>query len=132
MAAGADGLMIEVHEDPEHAVSDGAQTITPAGFQATDGPVPAHRPGRGPDDVIGDFIDLAFPVLDACLGDRATMSRRDTAEGHKLQCMEIWGGIEPVRGASRRRAWTCGCSVSPIKGTLKGEMSITLHSAEAG
>jgi 3-deoxy-7-phosphoheptulonate synthase len=32
IAAGADGLMIEVHEDPEHAVSDGAQTITPAAF----------------------------------------------------------------------------------------------------
>ncbi len=33
IAAGADGLMVEVHDDPEHAVSDGAQTITPAGFQ---------------------------------------------------------------------------------------------------
>jgi 3-deoxy-7-phosphoheptulonate synthase len=33
IAAGADALMIEVHEDPEHAVSDGAQTITPATFK---------------------------------------------------------------------------------------------------
>jgi 3-deoxy-7-phosphoheptulonate synthase len=33
IAAGADGLMVEVHDDPENAVSDGAQTITPAGFQ---------------------------------------------------------------------------------------------------
>jgi 3-deoxy-7-phosphoheptulonate synthase len=33
IAAGTDGLMVEVHDDPEHAVSDGAQTITPAGFQ---------------------------------------------------------------------------------------------------
>jgi 3-deoxy-7-phosphoheptulonate synthase len=33
IAAGADGLMVEVHDDPEHAVSDGAQTITPAAFQ---------------------------------------------------------------------------------------------------
>ena len=32
VAAGADGLIIEVHEDPEHAVSDGSQTITPATF----------------------------------------------------------------------------------------------------
>jgi 3-deoxy-7-phosphoheptulonate synthase len=32
IAAGADGLIIEVHEDPEHAASDGAQTITPAAF----------------------------------------------------------------------------------------------------
>jgi 3-deoxy-7-phosphoheptulonate synthase len=33
IAAGADGLMVEVHDDPEHAVSDGAQTITPATFK---------------------------------------------------------------------------------------------------
>ena len=26
-------LMVEVHDDPEHAVSDGAQTITPAAFK---------------------------------------------------------------------------------------------------
>ena len=32
IAAGADGLIIEVHDDPEHAMSDGAQTITPAMF----------------------------------------------------------------------------------------------------
>ena len=30
VAAGADGLLIECHPDPEHAVSDGAQSITPA------------------------------------------------------------------------------------------------------
>ena len=29
VAAGADGLMIECHTDPEHALSDGAQSITP-------------------------------------------------------------------------------------------------------
>ena len=31
-AAGADGLMIEVHPDPEKALSDGAQSLTPAAF----------------------------------------------------------------------------------------------------
>jgi 3-deoxy-7-phosphoheptulonate synthase len=30
IAAGADGLIIEVHQDPEHALTDGAQSITPA------------------------------------------------------------------------------------------------------
>ncbi|MCE9589669.1 MAG: 3-deoxy-7-phosphoheptulonate synthase [Planctomycetes bacterium] len=29
VAAGADGLIIEVHPDPEHAMTDGAQSITP-------------------------------------------------------------------------------------------------------
>lgn len=32
IAAGADGLMIEVHNDPAHAKSDGAQSLTPAQF----------------------------------------------------------------------------------------------------
>lgn len=32
IAAGADALIIEVHDDPEHAMSDGSQTITPSAF----------------------------------------------------------------------------------------------------
>jgi 3-deoxy-7-phosphoheptulonate synthase len=32
LAAGADGLMIEVHPDPEQALSDGPQSLTPAAF----------------------------------------------------------------------------------------------------
>lgn len=32
IAAGADGLIIEVHGDPEHALTDGAQSITPEVF----------------------------------------------------------------------------------------------------
>src|SRR5256712_14005576 len=32
VAAGADGLLIEVHHDPEHALSDGAQSLYPDQF----------------------------------------------------------------------------------------------------
>ncbi len=32
VGAGADGLMIEVHPDPDHALSDGSQTLTPENF----------------------------------------------------------------------------------------------------
>jgi 3-deoxy-7-phosphoheptulonate synthase len=32
VAAGADGLLIEVHHDPDHALSDGAQSLHPAQF----------------------------------------------------------------------------------------------------
>ncbi len=32
VAAGADGLIVEVHNDPEHAMTDGAQSVTPAAF----------------------------------------------------------------------------------------------------
>lgn len=39
IAAGADGLMIEVHNDPPHAKSDGAQSLTPAQFDALMGKV---------------------------------------------------------------------------------------------
>src|SRR5260370_3451095 len=31
-AAGADGLLIEVHNDPDHALSDGAQSLEPPAF----------------------------------------------------------------------------------------------------
>ena len=33
VAAGADGLLMEMHHDPDHAVSDGAQSLFPAQFQ---------------------------------------------------------------------------------------------------
>ncbi|MEX0701733.1 MAG: 3-deoxy-7-phosphoheptulonate synthase [Planctomycetales bacterium] len=35
VAAECDGLLIEVHPDPSHALSDGAQTITPQAFRDT-------------------------------------------------------------------------------------------------
>ena len=34
IAAGADGLIIEVHPDPKNALSDGAQSLTPENFEA--------------------------------------------------------------------------------------------------
>jgi 3-deoxy-7-phosphoheptulonate synthase len=33
VASGADGLLLEVHVDPDQAVSDGAQTIDPDTFR---------------------------------------------------------------------------------------------------
>lgn len=41
VAAGADGLLVEVHPDPDHAVSDGAQTLRPAQFAEMMGEVKA-------------------------------------------------------------------------------------------
>ncbi|WRS28469.1 3-deoxy-7-phosphoheptulonate synthase [Oscillospiraceae bacterium MB08-C2-2] len=34
VAVGADGLIVEVHNDPEHALSDGAQSLRPTDFEA--------------------------------------------------------------------------------------------------
>ena len=33
VAAGADGIIVEVHNDPDHAKSDGAQSLYPAQFR---------------------------------------------------------------------------------------------------
>jgi len=43
-AAGADGLMIEVHNDPPHALSDGAQSLTPEAFDDVMRCIAAVRP----------------------------------------------------------------------------------------
>ncbi|HYM81553.1 MAG TPA: 3-deoxy-7-phosphoheptulonate synthase [Candidatus Limnocylindria bacterium] len=48
IAAGADGLMIEVHHDPDHALSDGAQSLYPAQYAELVGQIRtiAHVLGR--------------------------------------------------------------------------------------
>ena len=48
VAAGADGLIVEVHPNPEEALSDGAQSLRPEDFKTLMeelGPV-AHSVGR--------------------------------------------------------------------------------------
>ena len=47
VAAGADGLIIEVHNDPPHAKCDGQQSLTPEAFQALVGKVRALVPMAG-------------------------------------------------------------------------------------
>lgn len=44
VAAGADGLMIEVHNDPEHALSDGPQSLKPEDFAELVKAIEAIRP----------------------------------------------------------------------------------------
>src|SRR5438045_6775947 len=36
VAVGADGLIVEVHQDPEHALSDGTQSIVPGQYATFD------------------------------------------------------------------------------------------------
>ena len=45
VAAGCDGLMIEVHHEPEKAMSDGAQSLYPDQFQALMGEIKTLNPG---------------------------------------------------------------------------------------
>ena len=42
-ACGADGLMIEVHNDPKHALCDGPQSLTPEQFDDVVGAVRTVR-----------------------------------------------------------------------------------------
>ena len=51
VAAGADGLMIEVHNDPKHALSDGAQSLTPDQFDEVAAKVFALK--KAYDEIIG-------------------------------------------------------------------------------
>ena len=52
VAAGADGLLIEVHPDPDRALSDGAQSLRPEQFEELMAQVRSHRAGGGPHDLI--------------------------------------------------------------------------------
>ena len=64
LAAGADGLIVEVHPDPERARCDAAQTITPAELAAI------HRAGRALHAALAvaaegetlDLAEVAFPL----------------------------------------------------------------------
>jgi 3-deoxy-7-phosphoheptulonate synthase len=47
VAAGADGLLIEVHNDPDHALSDGAQSLDPGQFQQLMGELRIIAPAIG-------------------------------------------------------------------------------------
>src|SRR6185436_18030143 len=53
VAAGADGLLIEVHDDPDHALSDGAQSLYPQQFEQLMGELRAIAP------VIGRHVPVA-------------------------------------------------------------------------
>jgi 3-deoxy-7-phosphoheptulonate synthase len=52
LAAGADGLMVEVHHEPERALSDGPQALLPDRFEALMGALRAMAP------LVGRTLDL--------------------------------------------------------------------------
>jgi 3-deoxy-7-phosphoheptulonate synthase len=47
VAAGADGLLVEVHPDPDHALSDGAQSLRPEQFEELMGQLRMIAPAVG-------------------------------------------------------------------------------------
>lgn len=57
IAAGADGLIIEVHNDPKHALSDGAQSLTPDQFDRI------ARKIQSVAEVFGKHLELPVPTV---------------------------------------------------------------------
>ena len=53
VAAGADGLIVEVHPDPESALSDGYQSLDFAAVRGVDDPLPPRGRGHGPENITG-------------------------------------------------------------------------------
>jgi len=47
VAAGSDGLLVEVHPDPDHALSDGAQSLRPGQFEELMSQLPIIAPAVG-------------------------------------------------------------------------------------
>ncbi len=55
VAAGADGLLIEVHNDPDRALSDGAQSLRPEQFAELHGAAPDHCARSRPHDLVRHY-----------------------------------------------------------------------------
>ena len=63
LAAGADGLLIEVHPDPDRALSDGAQTLDFDRFERLLGQLRVTGRAAGPDPLIRRESDFARQSL---------------------------------------------------------------------
>lgn len=76
VAAGADGLMVEVHHDPEHAMSDGPQALLPEQFERLMGEI----------DRLRGVLDEEFHKMNAHVGKEIPVD-------------------EPEKGKVREYAW---------------------------
>ena len=80
VAAGADGLLVEVHPNPDRALSDGAQSLYPEQFERHDEGGAAHRRGdRPPGGGAGGSARVTgrlFAAAGACSRPRPPARRR--------------------------------------------------------
>jgi len=81
IAAGADGLMIEVHNDPDHALSDGAQSLYPKQFGQLMRDIYVIAP------VVGKQLDYGY------LDKARTVDRLEKADGGKGRKAAFLGGM---------------------------------------
>jgi 3-deoxy-7-phosphoheptulonate synthase len=131
IAAGADGLIIEVHTDPDKALSDGPQSLYPEQFEQLMRDLYVIAP------VVGKQVDYAYL-------DKATIMRPRPSEGrapataaysgvagsfsHKA-CMQFFGDEVPLRSCSSFRevfdlvdSEQAAFGVVPVENSLTGSI----------
>jgi 3-deoxy-7-phosphoheptulonate synthase len=128
IAAGADGLIIEVHTDPDKALSDGPQSLYPEQFEQLMRDLYVIAP------VVGKQLDYAYL-------DKATAMKPRRGEGrapatvaysgvpgsfsHKA-CMQFFGDEVPLRnGSSFREVFDLVDSEQAAFGVVPVENSLT-------
>ena len=94
VAAGADGLIIEVHCDPDHALSDGAQSLFPAQFERLMAELRIIAPA------IGRSICLE-PVARRGWGCDETACQMADRQDFRCDCQRLH---PPIRTATTNRA----------------------------
>ncbi len=135
VAAGADGIMVEVHPDPDHALSDGPQSIYPEQFEKLMRDIEAMAPVLGkelsrlPAPVGGG---RAAPVSVSASGGgeaiRVAFQGERGAFSEKAIAMEFQEQVEPLPQPSFRHVFDAVLSgdarygVIPIENSLAGSI----------
>ena len=107
VAAGADGLLIEVHPDPDHALSDGAQSLRPEQFEELMAQLRIIAPAVG--------RSISEPVRASRLWDRrSVVGRREPVDRRPDRLPRTVRGADvhsrPTAAAMPDRAGTHGTS----------------------
>ena len=97
VAAGADGLLIEVHHDPDHALSDGAQSLFPAQFDRLMAELRIIAPAIGRSICLEPVARTRMGCL-ALAGQRETMTPTRRADARRSGESRSWAS-----GSSARR-----------------------------
>jgi len=131
IAAGADGLIIEVHTEPEKALSDGPQSLYPEQFEQLMRDLYVIAP------VVGKQVDYAYLDKAAIMRPRRTETKGPAivtysgvpgAFSHKA-CLQFFGDEVPLRNcASFREAFDlvdkgqAAFGVVPVENSLTGSI----------
>ncbi len=132
IAAGADGVMVEVHPDPDHALSDGPQSIYPEQFEKLMRDIEAMAPVLGKELSRLPRRDEAAPAAPrpeaAAAGTRVAFQGERGAFSEKAIQMEFQDPVEPLPRPQFRGVFEAVLSgearygVIPIENSLAGSI----------